>query len=156
MIRGVSHIALTVDDVAAAERYYADLFGMEVAFRDTHHLGRQASLRHGVTWEAAKAQGIRPGLSSLFRDRFTLALEEGPVTGRGGLNHIGLDLDEDDLEPFRLRIAASDCRVVAQRSDLLVFEDRFGVRWEFTTRTYASPADASTGARLGEWLDLPG
>lgn len=154
MIRAVSHIALTVADVEAAERYYCDLLGLAVAFRDVHHNGRQASLRPGVNWATAKARGVAPGLSSLFRDGFTLALEQGSVAGAGALNHLGLDVDEAELTRLGRQVAAQTCQVVASRADLLVFVDAFGIRWELTTTRHGSPADASTGARLGEWLDL--
>ena len=154
MIRGVSHIALTVADVEAAERYYCDLFEMTVAFRDVHHGGRQASLRPGVDWATAKARGVEPGLSSLFRDGFTLALEQGQAPGAGALNHLGLDVDQTELERISRRAPAQRCQVVARRADLLVFVDAFGIRWEMTTARHAAPADASTGARLGEWLDF--
>lgn len=154
MIRGISHVALTVEDVSSAEGYYCGLFGLEVAFRDAQHGGRQASLRPGVSWETATSRGVAPGLSSLFRGGFTLALEQGVAAGPGRLNHIGLDVDQSEIEQLGSRVAAHKCRVVAERSDLLVFEDLYGTHWELTTRTYASAAEASTGHRLGEWLDL--
>jgi catechol 2,3-dioxygenase-like lactoylglutathione lyase family enzyme len=156
MIRGISHVALTVEDVAAAEAYYCELFGLEVAFRDVQHRGRQASLRAGVDWAEAKAHGVVPGLSSLFRDGFTLALEQGRVTGHGVLNHIGLDVDQREFDRLGRQVAEQGCRTMAERADLLVFFDRYGLQWEITTASYDSPADASTGARLGEWLDFEG
>ena len=65
LIRGISHLALNVANLIEAERYYSELFELEVAFRDAQHGGRQASLRPGVTWESAAANGVAPGLSSL-------------------------------------------------------------------------------------------
>jgi catechol 2,3-dioxygenase-like lactoylglutathione lyase family enzyme len=151
MVRGISHVALSVEDVPAAA-YYRALFGLEVAFRDVQHRGRQASLRPAVDWAEGKAHGVAPGLSSLFRDGLTLALEQGAVAGAGALNHTGLDVDQSEFELIRGRVAHQGCQVVAQRADLLVFADRYGLRWEIATASYDSPADASTGARFGEWL----
>ncbi|MEP6870549.1 MAG: hypothetical protein ABI939_01730 [Anaerolineaceae bacterium] len=154
LIRGISHLALNVANLVEAERYYCGLFALDVAFRDAQHHGRQASLRPGVTWESAAAEGVTPGLSSLWRDGFSLALEQGDAVQRiDKLNHLGLDVDESELAAVKARLPLHDCTTVAERSDLLVFEDRHGLRWELTTQLPRGAA-ASTGARLGEWLDL--
>ena len=153
MIRGVSHVALNVANIVDAERYYCGLFELEVAFRDAQHGGRQASLRPGVSWKTAIAKGIAPGLSSLFRGGFSLAVEQNAVTlADRKLNHLGLDVDGAELAAMKARLAPHGCTIVADRRDLLVFDDRFGIRWELTTQLPEGPA-ASTGARLGEWLD---
>ncbi len=154
MIRGMSHLALNVANLVEAERYYLGLFDLEVAFRDTQHGGRQASLRPGVTWESAVAKGVTPGLSSLWRDGFSLALEQGAAIQRNDkLSHLGLDVDAIELATVKARLALHDCTTVAERSNLLVFDDRYGVRWELTTEL-PKGAGASTGARLGHWVDL--
>ncbi|MEP7216973.1 MAG: hypothetical protein ABI782_12030 [Anaerolineaceae bacterium] len=154
MIRGISHVALSVANLVEAECYYSGLFGLEVAFRDAQHGGRQASLRPAVTWESAVAKGVTPGLSSLWRDGFSMALEQGgAIQRKDKLNHLGLDVDAFELAAVKARLALHDCTTVAERSDLLVFEDRYGVRWELTTQLPKGAA-ASTGARLGEWIDL--
>ena len=153
MIRGISHVALNVTSIVDAERYYCGLFALEVAFRDAQHGGRQASLRPGVSWETAIAKGIAPGLSSLFRDGFTLALEQGGVSRDDGhLNHLGLDVDDVELAAIKARLVPHGCATLSERPDLLVFDDRYGVHWELTTHLLPG-ASASTGSRLGQWLD---
>ena len=154
MIRAISHIALRVEDVAEAESYYCRLFGLEVAFRDLTVEGVQRSLRPGTTWADAAERGFRPGLSSLWREGFNLALEQAPADGTGNVDHLGLLVEQEDVAETAVRARALGCTVLVERADIVVFNDRYGLRWELTSTQYDSPADQSTGARLGAWLDL--
>lgn len=154
MIRSISHVALRVDDVVEAERYYCNLFALEVAFRDLTVDGVQCSLPVGKTWADAVARGHTPGLSALSREGLFLAFEQSPGSGSGELDHVGFDVDAAELNAQRSRLAGKGCTVVAERDDILVFTDRFGLRWELTTTALENAAAQSTGARLGKWLDL--
>ncbi|MGE3075348.1 MAG: VOC family protein [Dehalococcoidia bacterium] len=153
MFRSISHVALKVNDLAEAETYYCGLFDLQVAFRDLIVDGVQYSLPPGKTWADAIAKGHSPGLSALTRDGLFLAFEQspGPPTMP---DHIGFDVDAPELAAQNRRLGAHECRVVTERDDILVFVDRFGLRWELTTRVFGNPADQSTGARLGMWLEL--
>ena len=154
MIDSVSHVALRVPDVSEAEHYFCDLFEMEVAFRDLTVEGVQQSLRPGVTWEQAAEHGHKPGLSSLWNGRFNLALEQATADGKGHLDHVGLHVDAAEVASVAQRVRELGCPIRAERADILVFDDHYGTRWELTATQYANPADQSTGARLGAWLDL--
>jgi catechol 2,3-dioxygenase-like lactoylglutathione lyase family enzyme len=150
----VTHIALMASPLRHAEEFYRELFALDVAFREAETADGWYTLPPQASWDDAEAAGIHLGLCSLHRDVFTLALEEGPATGSGRLSHIGLQVDTADLERLRQRAPALGCHVITDRSALLVFDDPYGVRWELTTSAYDDPAQLSTGARLGHWLDL--
>ena len=154
MIHAISHIALRVDDVAEAESYYCRLFDLEVAFRDLTTDGVQRSLRPGTKWADAAEHGFRPGLSSLWRDGFNLALEQAPASGAGHVDHLGLLVEQQEVAETAARAREMGCTILVQRADIVVFTDRYGIRWELTSTQYESPVDQSTGARLGAWLDL--
>jgi len=154
MIRSISHVALRVDDLIESERYYCSLFGLEVAFRDLTVDGVQCSLPIGKTWKDAVARGHTPGLSALSRDGLFLSLEQSPGAGSGDLDHIGFAADAAELTAQRTRLEGNGCTVVAERDDILVFSDRFGLHWELTTTSLENATAQSTGARLGKWLNL--
>ncbi|HZQ37261.1 MAG TPA: VOC family protein [Dehalococcoidia bacterium] len=152
---GISHIALTVPALAEAETYYAALFGLSVAFREVECGDGWRTLRPGTGWPEATAAGHAPGLSVLHGGGLVLALEAGPAVEQGTLSHVGLTVEPAELDALRGRLEAQRCRVADQRADLLVFADRFGVRWEVAAAPLPPPAQQSGGARLGRWLDLP-
>jgi catechol 2,3-dioxygenase-like lactoylglutathione lyase family enzyme len=150
----VTHIALMVSPLREAEAFYRELFALQVAFREAETADGWYTLPPQANWDDAEAAGILLGLISLNRDAFTLALEEGPASASGRLSHIGLQVDASDLDRLRQHAPALGCQVITDRPAVLVFDDRFGVRWELTTTAYNDPAQLSTGARLGHWLDL--
>ncbi len=148
----ISHVALKVPDVVEAEHYYTRLFDLRVAFRDLSVGGEQFYLRPGLTWTDARAKGFEPGLSALARDGFVLALEQSEDRGGGSkLDHIGIEVDESDLDSLAGRLTGEACVVEVHRTGLLVFSDRYGVRWECSA-VRRRIEDSSTGARTGRWL----
>jgi hypothetical protein len=108
-------------------------------------------LPEGAGWQDAQAAGISLDLSVLHRDALGLALEqtgEGFVAGER-LSHVGLEITDDELDRLRQAAPRLGCKVVLDRSGLLL-GDPYGVRWELTTAYQLR----STGAATGRWLDL--
>jgi catechol 2,3-dioxygenase-like lactoylglutathione lyase family enzyme len=149
---GWTHVALAVGQLRQAEEFYSRLFGLAVDFREAEVADGWRTLRGGTGWDSFGAAGIEPGLSSLSRDGIVLALEAaGDERSGGRLSHVGLLVDQPDLEEVRLRATGLGCHILTDREGLLVFNDVYGVRWEVTT----SGELASTGARANRWLDVP-
>jgi len=146
-----THVALAVGQLQQAEEFYARLFGLAVTFRETETADGWQTLRGGAGWDSAHAAGIEPQLSSLRRNGVVLALE-ATEDGRNGsrLSHLGIAVDEPDLDELRLRARELGCRIVTDRDDLLILDDAYGVRWEVSTTAEL----ASTGTRTGRWLDV--
>lgn len=65
-----------------------------------------------------------------------LALFSGPPVA-GQLHAIGFFAGEDEIAAVASRLSA-DARVEAHRPDWLAFVDRYGVRWQLTTRRYGT------------------
>lgn len=156
MFGGITHVALWVTDLEAAERYYRDLFGLAVAFREAQTADGWYTLPDDATWDDARVAGIRLDLAFLYRDTFALALErtdDGPSTGR--LSHIGVQTDAATLDQLRIHAPTRGCIVRTDRPHALIFGDVYGVWWEWSTLSYADPPRLSGGARAGHWLSLP-
>ena len=93
-----------------------------------------------------------PSTTLACRDGIALTLEAARDERRGGrLSHLGIVVDQPDLDELRRHAAGLGCRIITDRDHLLVLDDTYGVRWEVSTTGEL----ASTGARTGRWLDVP-
>lgn len=152
--RSLTHIALRVQSLPQAERLYQQLFGMQVAYREALAPDGWRTLREGLDWEKAASLGVSPGMTVLHRDAFTLALEAVDEGGAPGiLDHIGLLVDETELEATRSHAQEAGCSIVLDTPSLIVVMDSLGVQWEVTTSVQEDPRAGSHGARSGRWLD---
>jgi catechol 2,3-dioxygenase-like lactoylglutathione lyase family enzyme len=153
--RSVTHVAIRVNGLSEAERYYQRLFGLDVAFREAETVQGWKTLPQGAGWEDAEAAGIALSMCMLFRDEFRLALEEvSAVDVHGVLDHVGLLMEPTDVERLRERAEELHAVIGVDRETLLIVDDRHGVRWEATTILRGDPRSESNGARRGLWLDL--
>jgi catechol 2,3-dioxygenase-like lactoylglutathione lyase family enzyme len=154
-IHSVTHIALRVQDVRAAETFYCELFGLAVAWREAETADGWRTLPQGKTWADALAAGIDLKLVMLHRDGFALALEAAQeVQGQGTLSHLGLHVDQAAFDTLQHHAPLLGCTMVTIQPRTVVFDDPYGVRWEPTLTAFADPHLLSTGARHGLWLKV--
>lgn len=155
-LRSFTHVALRVEHLREAEDFYRELFALEVAFREAETPEGWGTLPESADWDDAEQAGIHLGLVMLHRDGLRLALEAADAVAEDGqLSHVGVFVDEEELD--RLREAAVDagCEIVLdQRARALILDDPFGVRWELNAFSYDDPPSLSTGARSGRWLEV--
>jgi len=151
-VRALTHVALRVPDLRAAERFYTALLGREPAFREAEDDGTWYTLPAGTGWEDALAAGVEPSMCMIRWEGFAIALveEPGAATVDGPVDHVGLMADEEDLERIRALADELGLRVPYQRGGLVTVEDPYGLCWEVSL----SGGLASQGERLGRWLDL--
>jgi len=153
--RSITHVAIRVKGLREAERYYGQLFGLEVAFREAETGEEWRTLPEDAGWEEAEDAGISLSRCLLSRDGFRLALEEDrAVDVHGVLDHVGLLVHPEDLEVIHARAEELDVVIVLHRDALLILDDRYGVRWEIITSIREDPRSESSGATRGFWLDL--
>jgi len=151
--RGIDHIALRVPDLKAAEEYYCALFAATVLFREAPTADGWRTLPSWAGWADAEAAGFSLQLSVIGRDRVQVALfaavENIPASGL--LDHVAIEVGADDIHAVRRGIAALGGAVQTERNGVLIFDDRFGIRWEMTTK----PEDyGNNGEMRGRWLDV--
>ncbi|MFB6071421.1 MAG: VOC family protein [Halobacterium sp.] len=129
-IDGLHHVVLDVPDVAAAERFSADLFDLSVAFREGEYDGEYGRVPDGLDWPAARERGVDPGMTFLTRPGFALAVAEEPGSGDGGrLDHVALAVDATAVERIAESARGLGCEV-DEREDVAFVTDRYGVGWE--------------------------
>jgi catechol 2,3-dioxygenase-like lactoylglutathione lyase family enzyme len=146
VISGVSHLALRVSDLREAADYYRDLLDLDVAFREAETDDGWATLPAEAAWDESP---VELEMVMLHRDGFRLALERvDDVGGPGLLSHVGLEADAGELERLRGRVDP-----VLETERIVIFHDRYGVRWELSPADYGDPATMSSGARTGRWLE---
>lgn len=153
MLRRVDHVALLVPSLRKAEEHYCRLFDLSVAYREVETPEGWFTLPPGMGWVEAENAGAKIGLSVLAREGLVLALEgRHRVIPGERLAHVGIEGDEGEVRRLESRLWGLGGQVVSRRSDHLVFDDAYGVRWEISTvyATYAS--DTSSGARAGRWF----
>jgi catechol 2,3-dioxygenase-like lactoylglutathione lyase family enzyme len=152
---GVTHIALRVVELEAAEAFYCALFQLNVAWREAKTVDGWKTLPSNKFWPDAHAARVALGLVMLHRPGFVLALEAAEaVSDNGKLSHIGLRIDSTELARLRHNAAALGCQLLHEHPSTLVFDDLHGVRWEPTTMDYSDPGRYSTGAHTGQWLQV--
>lgn len=152
---GVTHIALRVLTLRQAEAFYQHLFGLSIAWREALVGDTWRTLPDGASWDDAEEAGITLRLVMLYDRGFALALEASDdATSSGRLSHLGIQVSMEELD--RLRRVASElgCTVTAHRAAVAIIDDPYGIRWEVTTDAYDDPPHMSTGARMGNWLEL--
>ena len=146
----VTHVNLNVRDLVAAEALYTALFDMAVVWREPV----PDELSVDAPRAAIESAGVTPTLAFLRRDAFRLALTEHPDLGEPAevgpslLDHVGLQVSEDELRAVGARARERGCTIVAERAgELLVLVDPLGARWELDTRSYDDPAAIAEAAR---------
>jgi catechol 2,3-dioxygenase-like lactoylglutathione lyase family enzyme len=127
----LSHIALFVPDLRAAEAYYRTLFDMQL-------IGREAPLDDGLWytlpfdmgWDDAEAAGVKLGMLALRNEDFVLALFLGDAPP-GQVFSIGLSMPEAGVAGVRDRLPA-ETEVLDDGPDALVFRDPYQIEWQIT------------------------
>jgi catechol 2,3-dioxygenase-like lactoylglutathione lyase family enzyme len=133
---GVTHVAIAVPgELREAERFYCELFGLRVAWREPVPDGAPFDL----DWAELDRAGVQPAIVMLHEGDFRLAItsskDERP---RGAIDHVGLQVTIETLR--RIREQTEGYEVVTGRGDeLFDFIDPFGIEWELDTRSHMDP-----------------
>jgi catechol 2,3-dioxygenase-like lactoylglutathione lyase family enzyme len=142
-----SHVALYVDDLSAAERFYVRTFAADVLFRegiDAEGVWRTLPLEAG--WEDAARAGVDLHMVALRRNGVVFPLFLGETAQR----IIGLQVAGDEIVEMRRRLP-DEAEVLASNDEQLVFIDPFEVQWQVGSDTGFS----SSGEIHGRWFSLP-
>ena len=138
------NVALLAADLRSAEAYYAELFDLEVLFREVPvGPGGPDALEwrkvpDGVGWDAVESAGFTIGMVALARDEFILPLLGALPSGTAAYA-IGLVMSSAEIDLVASRLGP-EAIVESRGPGWLAFVDRLGNRWQLSDTLEFSPA----------------
>lgn len=149
MLTSVSHIALFVPDLQEAERFYKDLFEMEL-------IGREIEMEDGLwytlpfdkEWEDAKAAGLVLDMTALKKGKFVLALFRG-TQPPGQVFAVGLSTSRKDIKAIHDKLQ-TDITIEVFQPDRLEFIDPYHITWQIGVK----PIFRTSGDFANRWMTL--
>ncbi|MGH9174207.1 MAG: VOC family protein [Vicinamibacterales bacterium] len=129
----VDHVAVRVKDVYRAERFYQDLFGMNVIYRARRENDRWQHLPAAYDWATRHATGVEPEI---------IRMENGPVglvvinAGAAAVMHenrvayISVNVPIQTLNALRGRVLFASYTILEDNPRTLRFIDPFGITWQ--------------------------
>ncbi len=149
LVVGVNHLAVQVGDLAKAERFYSEFFGMELLGRSRQQpRGGYARVDGDYRWDDAVRTGTEADVSFLRNGPITLALHRagrGARLERGILDHLSIAVDVRTFATLKGEVLMRSMQTLASSDASVTFRDPFGIAWELTVR---SSATAESGPRL--------
>jgi catechol 2,3-dioxygenase-like lactoylglutathione lyase family enzyme len=138
IVRAVNHVAIRVLDLAKAERFYTEFFGMELAGRSRRGPGGTlVPLNGDYRWEEAQASGTEADVSTLRNGPLTLAVQR---VGQGVrldsdsvLDHVSVAVDATTFATIKGEVLMRGFPTLAAAATSIAFRDPFGLTWEVTT-----------------------
>jgi catechol 2,3-dioxygenase-like lactoylglutathione lyase family enzyme len=149
MLTSVSHIALIVPDLQEAERFYKDLFEMELIGREIENedgLGYTLPFIKG--WEDVKTAGVVLDMTALRKGNFVLALFRG-TKPPGQVYVIGLSTGKKDIKAIHDRLQTG-IKVEDYQPDRLEFVDPYSITWQIGVK----PTFRTAGDFADRWINI--
>jgi catechol 2,3-dioxygenase-like lactoylglutathione lyase family enzyme len=149
MLTSISHIALYVPDLMEAERFYQDLFEMELIGREIEKEdGLGYTLPFDKGWEDVKAAGLALHMIALKKGKFVLALFRGSKP-LGQVFAIGLSTSEEVITSIHNKLQ-TDIKIEVYQPDRLEFIDPYQITWQIAVEpTFRTPGDFAN-----RWIEI--
>jgi len=149
MLTSVSHIALFVPDLQEAERFYKDLFEMELIGREMRKEdGLWYTLPFDKGWEDAKVAGLVLHMTALRRGKFVLALFTG-TQPLGQVYVVGLSTSGEDIKSIHDRLP-TDIEIRGFQPGGLEFIDPYRITWQIAVE----PTFRTSGDFTDRWIAI--
>lgn len=149
MLTSVSHIALFVPDLQEAERFYQNLFEMELIGREIEKEdGLGYTLPFDKGWEEVKAVGLVLDMTALKKGEFVLALFRG-TKPLGQVFAVGLSTSEEDIKSIHDKLQ-SDIKIEVFQPDRLEFVDPYHITWQIAVE----PTFRTAGDFANRWINI--
>jgi len=147
MLTSVSYIALFVPDLQEAERFYQDLFEMELIGREIEKEdGLGYTLPFDKGWDDVKAAEMVLDMTALRKGKFVLALFRG-TKPLGQVFVIGLSTSEEDIKSIHNRLQPG-IKIEVFQSDRLEFIDPYQITWQIAVE----PTFRTAGDFANRWV----
>ena len=142
--RRLNHISVQVNDLAKAERFYAEFLNMSLLARGRHSARSQIEvLDGGYDWDVAKRTGTEADLSLMRNGPVTLALQRagrGARLDRGLMDRLSVTVDATTFANLKGEALLRPLTILGTTDTSFSFLDPFGVAWEMTVQhTSANP-----------------
>jgi catechol 2,3-dioxygenase-like lactoylglutathione lyase family enzyme len=147
MLTSVSHIALFVPDLQEAERFYKDLFDMELIGREMEREdGLGYTLPFDKGWEDVKAADMVLDMTALRKGNFVLALFRGTKLP-GQVYVIGLSTSKKEIKAIHDRLHM-DTKLMGYQPGILEFIDPYSITWQIGVK----PTFRTAGDFANRWI----
>jgi catechol 2,3-dioxygenase-like lactoylglutathione lyase family enzyme len=136
---GLNHLAVRVADLAKAERFYTDFFGMAIVGRARRgpHGGYQPIIG-GYRWDEAVREGTEADVTFVRGGAVSLALTRA---GRGAridrtalLDHLSVAVDATTFLTLRGEVLLRGFDTLMMANTAITFRDPFGLTWELVVQ----------------------
>ncbi len=129
----IDHIALRVREIAHAERFYQNFFGMDVIYRARQEDDRWVFLDEDFDWEVSIHTGIRPDFVRMENGPIALVLIDvgiGMVLHEERVSYISVRVSRETFNDIRGRALFSSYSVLEETPQSFRFIDPFGMVWQ--------------------------
>ena len=137
-LRALNHVAIQVADLARAEQFYADFFGMDLLGRARRgERGAYQPIDGDYRWDEAVRTGTEADVSFVGNGPLTLALQRagrGARLERGVLDHLSVAVDATTFTTLKGEALMRPLTVLASSDAAFTFRDPFGLVWELTVQ----------------------
>jgi catechol 2,3-dioxygenase-like lactoylglutathione lyase family enzyme len=138
LLRALNHVAVQVNDLARAERFYTDFFAMELVGRARRGpRGAYEAVDGDYRWDEALRTGTEADVSFVASGPLTLALQRagrGARLERGLVDHLSVAVDAATFTDLRGQVLMRPLTVLRTSDAAIAFQDPFGLTWEVTVR----------------------
>lgn len=141
-LRGLNHVAVQIGDLAKAERFYAEFFGLELlgrARRDRR--GAYQAVDGDYRWDEAVRTGTEADVTYMGAGPLTLALRRAGRGARleaGLLDNLSVSVDAATFATLKGEVLMRPLTVLGTGDASVTFRDPFGLVWEVTVRATAA------------------
>ena len=138
LLRALNHVAVQVNDLARAERFYTEFFAMELVGRARRGpRGAYEAVDGDYRWDEALRTGTEADVSFVASGPLTLALQRagrGARLERGLVDHLSVAVDAATFTDLRGQVLMRPLTVLRTSDAAIAFQDPFGLTWEVTVR----------------------
>jgi len=133
-LRRINQVAVQINDLPKAERFYAEFLNMQIVGRARRGVrGEYTALNGDYRWDEAMRAGAPADVTFVANGPVRLALlraGRGARLDRGVIDHISVAVDARTFAALRGEALVRPLTILGQTDTSFVFRDPFNVVWE--------------------------